>query len=90
MAARTARIELRADVARERRIRRAAELSHQSVTAFVLDAATARAEEVIAASSTTVVPSNWFDKLFSALDAPPRANRALRTRATRARVVVQR
>ena len=90
MATRTARIELRADVAREKRIRRAAEISHQSVTAFVLEAATERAEQVIAASSTTVVPTGWFDKLWSALDAPPRPNRALRARAQRARGVVQR
>ena len=37
MATRTSRLELRADPERERRIRFAAELSHQSVSAFVLD-----------------------------------------------------
>ena len=89
MATRTARIEIRAEVARERRIRRAAELSHQSVSAFVLDAAADRAEDVIAAASTTTVPPAWFDRLWSALDSPPKPNRRLRALATRARTVTQ-
>jgi uncharacterized protein (DUF1778 family) len=47
----------RADPERERRIRYAAELERQSVSAFVLDAAAERAEHVIASASSTVVPS---------------------------------
>lgn len=90
MGGRTARIELRADVEREQRIRHAAELSHQSISAFVLDAASQRAEQVLAASAATVVPSDWFDALWSALDAAPSANAALRSRAESARVVTQR
>jgi uncharacterized protein (DUF1778 family) len=39
MSARTSRLELRADPERERRIRLAAELRHQSMSAFILDAA---------------------------------------------------
>jgi uncharacterized protein (DUF1778 family) len=88
--ARTARLELRAEVERERRIRYAAELSHQSVSAFVLDAASRRAEDVIAASTSTVVPSAWFDELWEALDRPPVANPALEALARRPRTVTQR
>jgi uncharacterized protein (DUF1778 family) len=90
MASRTARIELLADKERDRRIRHAAELAHMSVSAFVLEAAADRAEQVIAASSATVVPSDWFDSLWDALDVPPCPNDALRARAARARSVTQR
>lgn len=41
---RTARIELRAEPEREERIREAARLSNQSLSSFVLDAASERAE----------------------------------------------
>jgi uncharacterized protein (DUF1778 family) len=90
MGGRTARIELRADEERDRRIRYAAELTHKSVSAFVLEAAAERAEQVIAASSATVVPADWFDTLWDALDAPPSPNPALRARASRERRVTQR
>ena len=90
MAGRTARIELRADVERERRIRYAAEISRESVSTFVLTAASLRADQVIAASSATVVPSDWFDTVFAALDEPPTASAALRARASRTRRVTQR
>lgn len=89
MAGKTARIELRADVEREQRIRFAADLSHQSISAFVLEAASNRAEQVIAASAATIVPSDWFDTLWSALDDSASANVALRARAARARRVTQ-
>jgi len=89
MAIKTARIELRAAPARERRIRYAAELARQSVSAFVLDAASDRAEQVIASSSATVVPSEFFDELWAALDSPPQPNAALKRRAAAARRVEQ-
>jgi len=87
---RTARIELRADPGRERRIRYAAKLSRQSVSAFVLDAAGRRAEEVIAASTATMVPARFFDTLHAALDQRPKPSPALARRATGRRRVVQR
>jgi uncharacterized protein (DUF1778 family) len=90
MAARTSRLELRADPERERRIRFAAELSRQSVSAFVLDAAGEKAERVIAASTATTVPSEFFDQLWEALDAPPQPNEPLRRRASGPRRVQQR
>lgn len=88
-AARTSRIELRTDPERERRIRYAAELEHQSLSAFVLDAAAERAEEVIASASSTVVPSDFFDQLWDALDAPAAPSPALRRRARGRRRVDQ-
>ncbi|HEX9853786.1 MAG TPA: DUF1778 domain-containing protein [Acidimicrobiia bacterium] len=89
-AARTSRIELRADPERERRIRYAAELERQSLSAFVLDAASDRAEEVIASASATVVPSDFFDQLWDALDGPPTPSPALQRRAQGRRRVDQR
>ena len=89
-ATRTSRIELRTDPERERRIRYAAELEHQSVSAFVLDAAAERAEEIIASASATVVPSDFFDQLWDALEGPSTPNPALEQRARAQRRVEQR
>ena len=89
-ATRTSRIELRADPERERRIRYAADLEHQSLSAFVLDAAAERAEQVIASASATAVPSDFFDQLWEALDAPGRPSPTLQERARAQRRVEQR
>ena len=86
---RTARIELRAEPEREERIREAARLSNQSVSSFVLDAASERAEEVLRATTTTTVPPDYFDQLHRALDEPPAPNPALERAAQAARRVVQ-
>jgi uncharacterized protein (DUF1778 family) len=90
-ARRTSRIELRAEPEREQRIRYAAELEHQSVSAFVLGAASERAEQVIAsASAATIVPSDVFDQLWAALDAPVEPSPALERRSVSERRVEQR
>jgi uncharacterized protein (DUF1778 family) len=86
---RTARIELRAEPEREARIRLAARLANESVTSFVLEAASGRAEEVIAAASTTVVPSDFFDALHAALEEPPAPSPALARASRRPRRVTQ-
>jgi uncharacterized protein (DUF1778 family) len=75
--ARSERIELRAEPEREQRIRYAARLADQSLTDFMLEAASARAEEVIASVQTTVVPADFFDALWDALDQPPQPNENL-------------
>ena len=85
----TTRIEFRAEEPRARRIRYAAELTRQSLSSFVLAAAEERAEAVIAESSGTTVPSKFFDAMWVALDAPPRANDALAQRARARRRVTQ-
>jgi uncharacterized protein (DUF1778 family) len=82
--------ELRADSENELRIRFAAELSHQSVSDFVLDAASEKAERVIAASAATTVPSEVSDQLWRAAEAPPQPNESLRRRAAESRRVDQR
>jgi uncharacterized protein (DUF1778 family) len=87
--ARTARIELRAEPEREERIREAARLANQSVSSFVLDAASERAEEVLGTTTTTTVPDDFFDQLHRALDDPPAPDPALRRAARRARRVDQ-
>ncbi len=86
---RTVRIELRAEAERVERIREAAWLSDQSVSAFVLDAATARAERVLQAATTTTVPADYFDELHRALDEAPALNPALQRAARRAHRVAQ-
>jgi len=88
MAGRTDRIEARVDTQRAERIRRAAELSHQSVSTFVIDAAAEKAEDVILAHRETVVPADFFDELLAALDRPPVVVPALAKGAKRARKIV--
>jgi len=90
MAARTSRIELRADPEREQCIRHAAKLCQKSVSSFVLEAAFEHAEAVILEATSTAVPSAYFDQLWAALDSPPEPNAALRARAASARRVEQR
>jgi uncharacterized protein (DUF1778 family) len=87
--ARTARIELRAEPEREERIREAARLANQSVSSFVLDAASERAEEVLRAATTTTVPADYFDELHRALGEPPAPNPALQRAARRGRRALQ-
>jgi len=79
--ARSERIELRAEPELEQRIRYAAELGGQSLTDFILDAASARAEEVIGSADVTVVPADVFDALWEALDEQPTQPNARLTRA---------
>jgi uncharacterized protein (DUF1778 family) len=69
----------------EHRLRAAAAATEQSLTNFVISAAEARADEVLA--SRTLVPADYFDQLIAALDAPVMADEALRTLARRPRRV---
>ncbi len=76
--AKTARIEVRTDPEREALLKRAANLSNQSLTTFILEAAAERAEEVVAEANTTTVSPDFFDRMLDALDQPPIPNAALR------------
>jgi uncharacterized protein (DUF1778 family) len=78
-----ARIELRADAEREALLKRAATLTHKTLTAFILEAASQRAEEVLAQTSATVVPADFFERLMRAFDEAPLANSPLRRAASR-------
>jgi uncharacterized protein (DUF1778 family) len=81
--AKSARIEVRTDARREALLKEAARLSDQTLTAFILDAASQRAEEVVAQANTTVVPSAFFDALLVALDQPRTPNAALEKAGSR-------
>jgi uncharacterized protein (DUF1778 family) len=51
-------------------IERAAALTGMSVSAFLVTSAVARADDVITAATTTLVPADYFDDLVPALDKP--------------------
>src|SRR5437016_5259080 len=70
MGTRTDRIKARVAPERADRIRRAAELVHQSVSSFVIDATEEKAERIILEQRETTVPTSFFDELLAALDKP--------------------
>ena len=84
MAIKTDRIEARLSPDERSLIERAAATSGMSVSAFVVGAAVERADEVVAVSTVTVAPADYFDRLLAALDEPDAAPR-LTQAATRAR-----
>lgn len=73
MSPRQARLELRLDEQSKEHIARAAELANESVSSFVLSAATGAAEKMLARADHTVMPADQFDELLAALDAPDEA-----------------
>lgn len=89
MAATTAgRLNFRIPVEAEKRLRAAAEADNKTLTEFVLGAAEARADELLA--SRTPVPADYFDQLLSALDERPTPIPELARAARRPRRFVQR
>jgi uncharacterized protein (DUF1778 family) len=87
----TARLEFRVTTYDKARIERAAELSGEPVTAFARTAAEERAERVLREyDATTTVPSEFFDDLLAALDAPAQPSAALSRAAARLRETVVR
>ena len=64
-------INMRTDAERKRRLQAAADLTHESLTAFVLSAADERAERVIADARTTPLPADFFDEFFDSLAPEP-------------------
>jgi uncharacterized protein (DUF1778 family) len=64
-------INMRTDAERKSRLQTAADLSHESLTAFVLSAADERAQQVIAESRTTPLPRDFFDEFFDSLAPEP-------------------
>lgn len=67
---RTGRINLRVSERQERVLRAAAELTGETLTGFMLAAATERAEEVVARAQRMEVSSEAFRRFAAALDAP--------------------
>jgi len=83
MTSRTERIEIRAEPDRAERIRFASSLLHTSVSGFMMDAASEKAEQIIADTSYTMVPHDYFDALLAALDQPVQPIGTLQAAAAR-------
>lgn len=66
---------MRADEVSEDRISRAARLREQSVSAFVLGAATREADRVLGRADQTLMAADQFDGLVAALDTAEEASR---------------
>jgi uncharacterized protein (DUF1778 family) len=58
-------------------IRQAAQVRHATVTEFVLQAATAAAEEVLVEQRRLTISPEAWDKFFAALEGPVEPNRAV-------------
>ncbi len=85
MSTKTERVEARLSLEQRNRIERAAEYAGESMSAFMVSAAVERADELIAAHTATVVPSDYFDQLLAALDEPAEPSPRLAAAAERAR-----
>lgn len=87
----SARFEFRLRPEAKRRIEQAAGLVHESTSDFARAAAEERADRVLREHALrTVAPSEFFDQLLAALDAPAEPNPALTAAARRARQGVER
>jgi uncharacterized protein (DUF1778 family) len=67
---RTGRINLRVSERQERVLRAAADLTGETLTGFMLAAATERAEEVVARAQRIEVSADAFRRFLAALEAP--------------------
>lgn len=68
MAVKSDRLEARVSPEQRARLEWAANLEGMSVSAFVIDAAVERAEELVTAQMSTTVPGDYFDSVVAALD----------------------
>jgi len=73
MAVKSDRLEARVSPEQRARLEWAARLAGKSVSAFVVDAAVERAEEMVTAQMSTSVPADYFDRLVDTLDHVDRA-----------------
>lgn len=64
------RIEIETDPDTQAKIAEAARAQHLTVSAFVLEAASAAADRVLGRGDRTVVPADQFDALMAGLDEP--------------------
>lgn len=90
MATKSERVEARLSAEERAQIERAARFEGRSLSAFMVDAAVERADQILAEQTKTVVPADYFDQLVAALDEPDRAPRLRRAakRAGRQRHIV--
>ena len=73
MAAKSDRLEARVSPQQRATLEWAASLAGTSVSAFVVDAAVERAEELMATQMSTTVSADYFDRLVGVLDQAARA-----------------
>jgi uncharacterized protein (DUF1778 family) len=69
----TARIEARIEPEYAERITRAAALTGESVSRFMVRAALTEADYLIARSDITIMPADLFDELIATIDEPDEA-----------------
>ncbi len=77
------RLQLRVDPAAKRRIERAAQAAHQSVTAFVLQSAELHAEQVLADRMVVTLSPAAATAFAAALERPAEVNTRLATALAR-------
>lgn len=70
MATKTERIEVRTDPDSAARIAAAASAQRTTVSAFVIEAAVAAADALLARTDVTLMPAAQFDELMASLDEP--------------------
>lgn len=68
MAVKTDRMEARVSPEERQRIEQASVVAGLSVSAFMVNAAVDRADEIISQAATTTVPADYFAVLLAALD----------------------
>lgn len=79
------RLQIRVDPAEKRLLERAAEASHVTVSAFVLQSAAAQASQVLAERQLIELGPDVAAAFTEALDAPSTVNQRLATALQRAR-----
>lgn len=70
MAAKAGRLEARLTAPQRQQIEQAASLAGESISSFVVLAALDRADILVRAQASTVVPGAYFDRLLASLDEP--------------------
>ncbi|HMQ58104.1 MAG TPA: DUF1778 domain-containing protein [Rhizobiaceae bacterium] len=74
----TDRFQLRIPSTHKALIARAAALSNQDMTAFILDRVVPQAQAVVDAAEVTVVSVRDFERILELLDNPPKPNARLK------------
>lgn len=69
---RTAKIDVRLTVQAKRTLQSAAEVSHKTVSDFVLESALARADSVLAERQIFRLDAKQWKAFLAALDSPPK------------------
>ncbi len=81
--AKTERLNLRATEAEKTLLEQAADVSHQGLSQFVLQAALRSAGDVLADQTRFVLPAGKWEELVALLDQPARVLPALREAAAK-------